>query len=67
MKPPSLKKAKELRLKLGSQQAVAEMINKEFTDISMYTIKQYEIGRRKIPRYYVYFLKILVDRAVNEY
>lgn len=41
----------------NTMQAVSDYISKYFTDVSQSAIAQWENGKRKTPRYYVYFLK----------
>lgn len=67
MKKPTPNQIRNLRAELDlTTDALAKVIDKEFTDIAGRTIRAWEQGARTdIKRWYVFFLKILVERKKN--
>ncbi len=54
---------KALRRKLGLSQEKTAIAIGEFTDCSQQAVADWETGKSKIPRYVVFFLRLLVDRS----
>lgn len=66
MKQPTPARITAMRAKLGLTRAkVANAITEDYTDVTRQAIQHWEEGARKIPRWYVYFMKLLIDKQGN--